>query len=58
MMEILNKKSKIKNEEDFKKIAFLINRFSNLNYSKKRKKRILTPQRLFCFKQKDGTEIP
>ena len=43
MMEILNKKSKIKNEEDFKKIAFLINRFSNLNYSKKRKKRILTP---------------
>ncbi len=43
MIEILNKKEKVRNENDFRKLADLIDRFRNLNYSKKRKKHILTP---------------
>ncbi len=43
MIEILNKKEKVKNKKDFRKLADLIDRFRNLNYSKKRKKHILTP---------------
>jgi len=43
MIEILNKKEKVRNENDFRKLADLIDRFRNLNYSKKRKKHTLTP---------------
>ena len=43
MIEILNKKEKVKNKNDFKKLADLIDHFRDLNYSKKRKKHILTP---------------
>ena len=43
MIEILDKKGKVKNKKDFRKLTDLIDRFRNLNYSKKRKKRILTP---------------
>jgi len=43
MTEILNKKETMKNEKDFCKLADLIDRFRNLNYSKKRKKHRLTP---------------
>jgi len=40
---ILNKKEKIKNVQDFKKLLELVDKFRELNYSKKRKKRKLTP---------------
>jgi len=43
MMEILKKKEKIKTKKDFCQLASLIDRFGELNYSKKRKKHILTP---------------
>ena len=43
MIKILDMKEKIKNKNDFIEIAKLIDRFRELNYSKKRKKRILTP---------------
>jgi len=43
MMQILDMKDKTKNREDFNRIANLIERFRNLNYSKKRKRHILTP---------------
>jgi len=43
MLEILDKKDKVKNKEDFNRLANLIDRFRDLNYSKKRKKHILTP---------------
>ncbi len=43
MIEILNKKEKVKDKKDFRKLADLIDRFRNLNYSKKRKRHILTP---------------
>ena len=43
MIEILDKKEKVKNEKDFYKLSGLIDRFRNLNYSKKRKKYKLTP---------------
>ena len=43
ILEILNKKETIKNKQDFIRLANLIDRFRNLNYSKKRKKHILTP---------------
>ena len=43
MTEILDKKEKVKNKNDFRKLVDLIDRFRELNYSKKRKKRILTP---------------
>ncbi len=40
MLEILDKKSKIKNKRDFVNLANRIEKFRELNYSKKRKKRI------------------
>lgn len=43
MMEILDKKETINNEKDFCDLAKLIDKFRELNYSKKRKKHILTP---------------
>lgn len=43
MIKILNKKEKVKNEKDFRKLTDLIDRFRKLNYSKRRKKHILTP---------------
>ena len=43
MIKILNTKEKIKNKNDFIELAKLIDRFRELNYSKKRKRRILTP---------------
>jgi hypothetical protein len=43
MLKILAKKEKVKNLNDFKKLAQLVDAFRDLNYSKKRKKRILTP---------------
>ena len=43
MTEILDKKEKVKNKNDFRKLADSIDRFRNLNYSKKRKKHRLTP---------------
>jgi hypothetical protein len=43
MLEILERKEKIKDKKDFQFIAQLIDRFRDLNYSKKRKRRILTP---------------
>lgn len=42
MLEILDRKESVKNAEDFKKLADLIERFRTLNYSKKRKRRMLT----------------
>lgn len=43
MLEILKKKEEVRNKKDFQTLASLIERFRELNYSKKRKKRILTP---------------
>lgn len=43
MLEILQKKGKIRNKKDFQTLAQLVDRFRKLNYSKKRKTRILTP---------------
>ena len=43
MVEILDKKEKVKGKNDFRKLIDLIDRFRNLNYSKKRKKHKLTP---------------
>ena len=43
MTEILNKKEKVRDKNDFRKLTDLIDRFRELNYSKKRKKRVLTP---------------
>ncbi len=43
MLEILRKKEKIENKEDFNSLAELIDSFRELNYSKKRKRRTLTP---------------
>jgi len=43
MTEILKKKEKIETKKDFYRLAKLIDRFRELNYSKKRKKHILTP---------------
>ena len=40
MLKILDKKSKINNKREFIALANKIDRFRNLNYSKKRKKRI------------------
>jgi uncharacterized protein YjiK len=40
MLEVLDKKSKINNKREFIALANKIDRFKNLNYSKKRKKRI------------------
>lgn len=43
MLEILAKKKSIKNQNDFVILAELIDQFRSLNYSKTRKKRVLTP---------------
>ena len=43
MTRILKEKDKVKNERDFQKLMILIDSFRNLNYSKKRKLRTLTP---------------
>ena len=43
MLKILAKKEKIENHEDFKELARLVDTFRELNYSKKRKIRTLTP---------------
>ena len=43
MIEIIDVKEKIKNKKDFEMLMKLINRFQELNYSKKRKLRALTP---------------
>ncbi len=43
MLKILAKKEKIKNLNDFKKLAQLVDSFRELNYSKKRKIRTLAP---------------
>ena len=43
MVEILDKKEKVQDKDDFRRLVDLIDRFRELNYSKKRKKRVLTP---------------
>ena len=43
MLEILEYRQTIKSEREFKKLMKMIDRFGELNYSKKRLKRVLTP---------------
>ena len=43
MIKILSQKERVKNKNDFKVLANMIDSFRELNYSKKRKRRILTP---------------
>ena len=43
MFQIIEKKKKIENEDDFKVLLELVDSYRELNYSKKRKKRTLTP---------------
>jgi len=43
MLKILDMRKKVKNSKDFNALMKLINRFQELNYSKKRKIRTLTP---------------
>ncbi len=43
LLKILDLKSKIKDKKDFAKLLALINRFAEINYSKKRIKHKLTP---------------
>ena len=43
IIEILKAKAKVKNKKDFEKLMNLIDSFRILNYSKRRKKHILTP---------------
>ena len=43
MMNILDLKDQVKNKNDFNVLAKLIDSFRELNYSKKRKFRTLTP---------------
>ena len=43
MSKILDCKESVKNRKDFKSLMKLIDRFRDLNYSKKRKMRTLTP---------------
>ncbi len=43
LLEILRQKPLVKNECDFESLMKLVDSFRELNYSKKRKKRILTP---------------
>ena len=43
MLEILDRKERVKSQKDFNTLALLIDSFRELNYSKKRKKRVLTP---------------
>ena len=43
LLEIFAKKEKIKNSKDFAGLMELVNKFEDLNYSKKRIRRSLTP---------------
>jgi len=43
MLEILDKKERVKDRNDFQALLNLIDRFRKLNYSKKRKKHTITP---------------
>ena len=43
MLEILDMKERVKDKNDFIRLAQLVDRFRELNYSKKRKKRSMTP---------------
>jgi len=43
MLEILDKKEKVMDDKDFRFLAQLVDSFRELNYSKKRKRRTLTP---------------
>ncbi len=43
MLKILANKEKVRNQKDFEKLARLVDKFRELNYSKKRKIRTLTP---------------
>jgi len=43
MEKIMEKKEKIKNKNDFSVLMNLVNSFGTLNYSKRRKTRVLTP---------------
>ena len=43
ILEILVKKAQVKSKEDFIVLANLVDKFRELNYSKKRKNHILTP---------------
>ncbi len=43
MVKILDKKEKIKSKDDFNKLLQLIDKFGELNYSKKRKTHMLAP---------------
>lgn len=43
MRKIIGKKEQVKSKKDFNELAELIDRFRELNYSKKRKRYILTP---------------
>ena len=43
MLEILKKKKSVKNKADFQGLMDLIDKFRDLNYSKKRKRHKLTP---------------
>ena len=43
MIKILNQKLKVKNRKDFNKLAELIDKFRELNYSKRRKRHNLHP---------------
>jgi hypothetical protein len=46
MINILDQKKKVENSKDFEVLMKMIDTFRELNYSKKRKHRTLTPQRL------------
>ena len=43
MLQILERKAKVKNKNDFSELMKIIDRFRELNYSKKRKRHTLTP---------------
>ena len=45
MLKILDKKGKVKNQNDFEKLAQLVDNFRELNYSKKRKIRTINARR-------------
>ena len=46
MLDILDQKKKVENSKDFEVLMKMVYSFRELNYSKKRKYRTLTPQRL------------
>ncbi len=46
MIDILDQKKKVENSKDFSVLMKMVDSFRELNYSKKRKRRTLTPQRL------------